>query len=99
MPSNIGEYQRFINTVAADTEVVKLVLGGLLMILTQTHGAQIIDDLHAAVKRATQRNAPDEEGGQLAKRLHELTLSQVDEFFRRLHEGLGRLTPPSGPAN
>ncbi len=80
----ISEYERFINTVAADTEVTKLVLSALLALLGQTRGTEMLDDLHEIARQAIEQNSPDESGGQLAKRLHELTLSQLDEYFRKL---------------
>jgi len=80
----ITEYQRFINTVAADTEVVKIVLTALLARLSQARGVETLDDLQSVTRLALERNAPDEAGGQLAKRLHILTLAQHDEYFRKL---------------
>ena len=96
----ISEYERFINTAAADTEVVKLVLSSFIAMIAQSRGAQIIDDLHEITKTAVLQNAPDEGDGQLAKRLHQLTLSQVEEYFRKLRAivGLSKVGR-SGPAN
>lgn len=100
MSKNISEYQRYINTAAADTEVVKVVLSALIAKLAEGGRTQIIDDLHELTKIAVQRGATGQSDGQLAQRMHQLKLSGVEEYFRKLRAIVGSAeTRKGGPMN
>jgi hypothetical protein len=95
----ISAYERFVNTVAADTEVLKLVLRLFLANMAKARGTQIIDELQEMVGIALRQREPDPSDGQMVKRLHEVTRSQADEYFRLLRAVVGLSGTCRGPAN
>jgi hypothetical protein len=92
----IKEYERFVNQVAADTEILKIVVSTLIVRIAQNRRAEIIEDLHEVAKLAIEQDPPKESDGQLAQRLHKLKIAQTEEYFRKLREIAALSRPDAG---
>ena len=90
----ISEYERFINQVAADTEVVKLVLTTLIAKLCPPGSTALVDDLEEIAKLSLRKGTSEHAESPLANRLNELKMSRTEDYFRDLRSVL-RLVSPS----
>ena len=91
----ITEYERYINQVAADTEVTKVVLTATLALLVQKLGTALVDDVEVISKQAMQQGVSAASADALSNRLHHLKMSRMDDYFRDLRA----LVDPTGPTN
>lgn len=85
MPNDIpSEFERFVNQVAADTNTLKAVVSAFLAKMALTRGStELIDELEEIAKLSLQPRGPSD-GDQLKERLHHLTVSRMDDYFRDL---------------
>jgi hypothetical protein len=97
--TRITEYERFVNQVAADTEVVKLVLTALVAKLADASGTQIVDDLEEVAKIALEKGSSEAAQNPLSNRLLHLKKSRADDYFRDLRHLVERLAPSQNPQN
>lgn len=80
----ISEYERFINQVAADAHVTKYVLSAMIAKMAHARGTELLDDLQEVTKLAIQQDASAAAANPLQNRLHHLTASRADDYFRDL---------------
>jgi phage shock protein A len=92
----ISEYERFVNQVAADTEVVKVVLSAMIVKMALARGTEVVEDLEEVTKLALQKGATEAATTPLSNRLHQLKLSRTDDYFRDIRNVI-RLAS-SGPS-
>lgn len=85
----ISEYERFINQVAADTEVTKLVLTTLIAKLVPPGNTALVDELEAVVTLSLERAVSTTPETHLTNRLNQLKLSRTEDYFRALRTVLG----------
>lgn len=95
----IDEYERYINQVAADTEVVKIVLTAMIALLSAKRGTALVDDLELVTRQALELALPEAQDHPLTHRLHRLKLSRAEDYFRDLRTLVTGSLPPVGSKN
>lgn len=80
----ITEYERFINQVAADAHVTRAVLTSMLAKLAIVRGTELLDDVEQVARGALELGSPSAAANPMENRLHQLTLSRMDDYFRDL---------------